>query len=60
MAANADTFDGDKTITAAQRLEALFMAEHNRSVIAECPEILPPGAKQLLELNAKLLMRIAE
>jgi hypothetical protein len=36
------------------------MAAHNRSVIVECPEILPPGAKQLLELNAQLLMRIAE
>lgn len=59
MAANADRFDGDKTITAAQRLEALFMAEHNRSVIIECPEILPPGAKQLLELNAQLLLRLA-
>jgi hypothetical protein len=60
MAANADKFDGDKSITAAQRLEAVFMAAHNRSVIVECPEILPPGAKQLLELNAQLLMRIAE
>lgn len=60
MAANADRFEGDKTITAAQRLEALFMAEHNRSVIVECPEILAEGAKKLLELNAQLLMRIAE
>ena len=59
MAANADTFDGDKTITARDRLEAVLMAERNRSAIVECPEILPPGAKTLLELNAQLLMRIA-
>jgi len=60
VAANEPNFDGDKTITAAQRLEAVFMAAHNRSVIVECPQILPEGAKRLLELNAQLLMRIAE
>lgn len=60
MAANADKFDGDKTITADLRLQAVLMAEHNRSVIVEFPEILPPGAKTLLERNAQLLMRIAE
>ena len=60
MAANAETFDGTKTITAADRLEMVLMAERNRSVIVECPEVLPPGAKTLLELNAQLLMRIAE
>ena len=60
MAANNDRFDGDKTITARDRLELVLMAERNRSVIVECPEVLPPGAKKLLELNAQLLMRIAE
>lgn len=59
-AANTDHFTGDKTITARDRLEAQLMAQRNRSAIEECPEILPPGAKTLLELNAQLLMRIAE
>lgn len=59
MAANADTFDGDKTITARDRTEALFMAQRDRSVIAEFPD-LDPGVKALLEVNAKLLTRIAE
>lgn len=60
MAANADKFTGSKTITARDRMEALLMAERNRSVVIEFPELLPPGAKTLLELNAQLLMRIAE
>lgn len=59
-AANTAVFDGDKTITAEDRLELVLMAARNRSAIEECPEILPPGAKTLLELNAQLLMRIAE
>lgn len=60
-AANDDKFrDEPKTITAKIRLEALLMAQRNRSAIEECPKILPPGAKTLLELNAQLLMRIAE
>lgn len=60
MAANSDKFvEEPKTLSAADRLEALLMAQRNRSAIEECPEILPPGAKTLLELNAQLLMRIA-
>jgi hypothetical protein len=59
MAANDDTFHGNKTITARDRLEAVLMAERNRSAIEECPNVLPTGAKTLLELNAQLLMRIA-
>ena len=58
-AANTDVFDGDKTITAEDRLELVLMAAKNRSVIQEFPD-LSPGAKKLLELNAQLLMRIAE
>lgn len=60
-AANSDKFvEEPKTISAELRLQALLMAQRNRSAIEECPEILPPGAKTLLEMNAKLLMRIAE
>lgn len=59
MAANADTFDGNKTITARDRLECQLMAERNRSAIVECADILSPGTKALLEVNAQLLMRIA-
>ena len=59
MAANAETFDGNKTITARDRTEALFMAQRNRSVIVEFPH-LEPSVKTLLEVNAQLLMRIAE
>lgn len=59
MAANDETFDGDKTISARDRLEAVLMAERNRSAIEECPGVLPVGAKTLLELNAQLLMRLA-
>lgn len=58
MAANADKFDGTKTLTAQQRLEALLMAERNRSVIVEFPH-LDPGVHTLLEINAALLERIA-
>lgn len=59
MAANADNFDGNKTISAQDRLEMVLMAERNRSVVLEFPDLLP-GAKTLLEINAQLLMRIAE
>lgn len=59
MAANADKFDGTKTITARERTEALFQAVRNRSVIVEFPH-LQPGVKALLDVNAQLLMRIAE
>jgi hypothetical protein len=58
-AANTAVFDGDKTITAEDRLELVLMAAKNRSVIEEFPGLLP-GVKTLLEVNAKLLMRIAE
>lgn len=60
MAANADTFNGDKTLTARDRLEAVLMAERNRSAIVECPDVLSAGAKTLLEVNAQLLMRLAQ
>ena len=56
---NTERFDGDKTISARDRTEALFMAQRNRSVIVEFPR-LEPGVKALLEVNAQLLMRIAE
>lgn len=59
MAANADRFDGDKTLTARERTEALFMAMKNLSVVAEFPD-LTPGVRALLETNAALLTRIAE
>lgn len=48
-----------KTLSARDRMEALLMAQRNRSVIEEFPDLIP-GAKTLLELNAQLLMRIAE
>ena len=54
-----NAFDGDKTITAEARLELVLMAARNRSVIQEFPELMP-GVKTLLEVNAQLLMRIAE
>lgn len=60
MAANDDKFrEEPKTITAEDRFEALLMAQRNRSVIEEFPDLIP-GAKTLLEMNAQLLMRIAE
>lgn len=62
MSADIINFQGTskpKTLSARDRLEALLMAQRNRSVIEEFPDLLP-GAKTLLELNAQLLMRIAE
>ena len=48
-----------KQISARDRMEALLMAQRNRSVIEEFPGLVP-GVKTLLEVNAQLLMRIAE
>lgn len=59
-AANTDTFvEEPKIISVELRLQALLMAQRNRSVIEEFPDLIP-GTKTLLELNAQLLMRIAE
>lgn len=59
MAANDDKFvEQPKTITAAERLEALLMASRNRSVISEFPH-LDRGVHTILEINAALLERIA-
>lgn len=58
-AANTDKFvEEPKTISAEERLQALLMAVRNRSVIVEFPN-LDPGVHTLLEINAKLLERIA-
>lgn len=48
-----------KTVSARDRMEALLMAQRDRSVIDEFPD-LEPCVKTLLEVNAQLLMRIAE
>ena len=58
-AANNSVFDGDKKVTPQDRFELVLMAATNRSVVQEFPDLLP-GVKTLLELNAQLLMRIAE
>lgn len=59
MAANADTFDGDKTITAKDRLEALLMAEINEEKAQLCSKDQGP-LRTTFEMNAKLFRRLAE
>jgi hypothetical protein len=58
MAANADTFDGDKTITSKDRLEALLMAEINEEKALLCSKDQGP-LRTAFEMNAQLFRRLA-
>jgi hypothetical protein len=58
IAANNNVFDGDKTITAKDRLEALLMAEINEEKARLCSKDQGP-LRVTFEMNAKLFRRIA-
>lgn len=58
MAANADTFTGDKVLTARDRTEALLMAAVNDERAELCaPD--QPAVRKVFEMNAALFRRLA-
>lgn len=60
MAANADKFiEEPKTITAALRLQAMMLAKMNEERAELCGRG-QEGLKTIFDMNAQLLMRIAE
>jgi len=58
MAANADTFTGDKILTAKDRMEALLMSSANEDRAAILGTDEQP-MKDLLMRNAALFRRLA-
>lgn len=58
MAANADTFTGDKVLTAKDRLEALLMARVNEEKALLCSPDQGP-LRAAFEINAELFRRLA-
>lgn len=57
-AANADEFTGSKEITAAERFQALLLAELNEERAGLCAD--RPGLRTMFEMNAEFLRSIAK
>lgn len=58
-AANADDFAGSKEITAAERFQALLLAEMNEERAGLCADS-QPGLRKMFEMNTEFLRSIAK